>query len=473
MEIKILHINDLHSRFEEFAKITSLIKAHRTPKTLVMDAGDNADFMRVETMGTEGRISSGLLKEAGFNVRTFGNNESFAGIECMKIIAETSGCPVVSCNAYDLEGKRISSIKPYEIIELSGVRILIIGSLPYGGPNNPFSIFFSMSGVKVTDPVLEIKKILSEINREDYDLVVLLSHLGIDRDKAIAEKIPEIQIIVGGHSHTVIESPVLVNHTIIVQAGHYGQYLGELTIEYNTESRSIDNFSGRLIPSEGAMADEKIIGLIKEYGEEADITLSKPLYNINCSLTHSLSQENEIGNLLADGLLDTLKTDFGIINSGVLNGGVEKGEVSKKLLLSICPSPLNPTSIEIKGRDILFSLEKSLLPEFYNALGKGPGFRGKWLGNLQVSHNVKVRFSPSAEAYKKIIEVTIDGKPLEPDKWYTAATSDYLQRGTGYEEMGRGRNEKYNPEYLRDTLRIYLNEEGFIKRAFEKRFESV
>jgi hypothetical protein len=134
---------------------------------------------------------------------------------------------------------------------------------------------------------------------------------------------------------------------------------------------------------------------------------------------------------------------------------------------------LNPTLIHLKGSDLLVSLEKSLLPDYQNTDGRGAGFRGKWLGNLQVSSNVKVQYDPDAQPMESIKTITIDAIPLDSEKIYTVGTSDYLQRGTGYGDLGQCTLGHYNPEFLRETLAMYLARRKFRKRAFQKRFVAM
>jgi 2',3'-cyclic-nucleotide 2'-phosphodiesterase (5'-nucleotidase family) len=464
MELKILYVNDIHSRFEELARIASAIEELRDENTLVFDAGDNADFARFETEGTRGVISSALLNEIGCAARVFGNNEGFAGKENGRIISESSDCPVVTCNMYDLEGQKLDFLDDAVILCVSGLKILIIGVT--GAAN----VFYHLFEIHVKDPQEEIGRVLVEYEKIPYDLLVVLSHLGLARDKELASKFPNIDVIIGGHSHHTFERPLVENQTIICQAGSYGEYLGELSIDFDTGNKKIRNFNGRLIPSKKYPQHRKIVELIKYCSKQANKNLSKKLYSIDTSLDHSLTEENTIGNLLADSLRDMLKAEIGIINSGVINGGVKKGVITKKLLHKLSPSPLNPTYFELKGVDLCNALEKSLQSEYQLDDGRGPGFRGKYLGNIQVSHNVQVRFNPHRKSSRKIRSITVDGEPLKPDRWYRIGTSDYFQRGTGYPDLANNRNEKYRPEFLRDVLELYLRNESFVETAFSRRF---
>ena len=106
VRLKILHFNDVHSKFEELAKVASAVEELRNKNTVILDAGDNADFARLETEGTNGVISSAILNRMGVDARVFGNNEGFAGNDNGRILSERSDCPVVTCNIYDLEGRK-------------------------------------------------------------------------------------------------------------------------------------------------------------------------------------------------------------------------------------------------------------------------------------------------------------------------------------------------------------------------------
>ena len=98
MKFKLLYINDLHSRYEEFAKIASIIHKLKDINTLFLDAGDNVDLAGIETIGTNGKISSEMLNEFGCVARVLGHCEGFLGKEVIESICKSSNFPVVTCN---------------------------------------------------------------------------------------------------------------------------------------------------------------------------------------------------------------------------------------------------------------------------------------------------------------------------------------------------------------------------------------
>lgn len=456
MIIKILHTNDVHSNFGNFSKIASKIKRLRDENTLVLDAGDFADFKSIELQGTGGLAAVELLETVQYDAITVGNNETFNGIDILENMATNSKLPFLSCNLKKLDGSEIQGVKKSIIILKASKRFLIFGVSPDLGPFN------ELNGVELVEYRKALREEL-EKNKGEYDYCILLSHFGMTLDEKIAEEFQEINIIIGGHFHILMKEPAMIHGTLIHTSGCYGEYLGYLEIEL--EAGGIKLIRGENIKTE--RFDEllpEVVEVIRCNKIKAVERLSKPLYKIAQNLWHDVVEENPISNLLADALNDFYNTDLAIINSGVFNGGIKAGNISMKKLLDICPSPLNPTYFEIQGIDLRKALEKSLDSEVCLSEGKGPGFRGKYLGRLHVSNAIIEHDG------NRILKVIIRGKELEEDQWYTVATSDYLQRGTGYASLKNNRNEKYHGDYLRDTLRQYLCKEDFVKKSLVERW---
>jgi 5'-nucleotidase len=455
MILNILHTNDIHSNYENFSKIVGKIRELKDENTIILDAGDFADFKRLELQGTGGVAAVELLQCAGYNAIAIGNNETFNGLETLINMATKSKVPFLSSNLYKLGFEPIEGVRKSFILNNNGLRILIIGASPDLGA------FTTLAGLEAKDYVEAVREEI-KTNEGSYDVCILLSHLGMDRDKEIAEKAQGVDVIVGGHFHILMDNPEIINNTIIHTSGCYGEHIGMLKIKI--EDKKVELIEGKNILIEGCSSSEDIIQILKENKEKAIDNLSKPLYSIDVDLWHDVIEENPMTNLLADALVDVLNCDIGIINSGVLNGGIRKGPVSIKKLLEVCPSPLNPTTFEIEGKYIREALENSMDSDICLMDGKGPGFRGRYLGRLHLSNAIVEHDG------RRIKNILIKGEPLQDNKVYTVATSDYLQRGTGYSSLKSNVNEKYNEEYLRDTLREYVEKSEFVQRAFVHRW---
>jgi 2',3'-cyclic-nucleotide 2'-phosphodiesterase (5'-nucleotidase family) len=344
------------------------------------------------------------------------------------------------------------------IIEKEGLRILIIGTTP------PYNEFFILDNMYATDPLEEINKEIDG-NEGMYDICILLNHQGINEDLNISKRVHGVNIIIGGHSHTLMEDASVVNGVIVHQSGCFGEYLGVLDVEI--EDNVIKGYKAQNIKLDDIAEDKEIMDELLKQREIAIENLSIPLYKVDRDIWHDVMEENPITNLLADGLRDVISCDIGIINSGVINGGIKKGNISKKRILEISPSPLNPTYMEIKGFDIKEALKQSLQPDFCLQDGRGPGFRGRYLGRLHISGAVIEHDG------KNILRVMLDDGEMEDEKTYRVATSDYLQRGTGYPSLAYNANVRYNPEYMRDTMEESLKRVDYVDKCFKDRWIKV
>ena len=445
MKFSIFYISDLHSRFEKLAQVSTILSEYRTPSSFFFDIGDNADFMRVETIGTKGEISTGLMDYLQCDARVIGNNEGFPGLEYTKNMLDISKTPFITCNLNMIDGSKLDGLQSSLILEKNNTRFLLIGVTA------AYNDFYELFKMHSSDPRQSIISEIAKYNNSEYDYTILLSHLGLESDKEIARDVAEIDIIIGGHSHTVIKNPIIENGVIIVQAGCFGEYLGILDLKLDVKSNSISSYQGNIIELENHDEDQDVFSLISNYTSIAHEKMSQTLFENEQEIDHSLTHEDSLTNLLADALVNVFPCDLGLINSGVLNRKIPVGDVSKLDFHEICPSPLNPTLIRIKGENIRIALENSWKEEFYHHETTGDGFRGKWMGNLQVSFNCAVVFSKNDRGYK-IEEILLNNESLEDEKTYLVTTSDHLQRGHAYNSLADCELIKYHPDFLKDVL---------------------
>lgn len=457
MRIKVLHTNDLHSHFESLARSVSLIKRLKDETTLLVDGGDFADFKSIELRGTKGLAAVELLEYIGYDAITIGNNEMFNGIDTLEIMASHSAVPFISNNLVKIDQTLINNVFSSQIINKKGVRILITGSSPDLG------VFNEGLGIHITSFKEALNRELLK-NKGKYDVCVLLSHIGTQADRTLAEDIPELDLIISAHDHQLFSEAQIVNGTIINSAGYYGNYVGVVEIDV-TES-GVRLLHSEVLPTQEEKEDEGVVFLLQKSKEQAIKVLSEPLYKLEQPLWHDVIEENPITNLIADGLRDFLKTSIGLINSGIVNSGAF-GELTEKKLIEICPSPLNATAFEIQGKDLRKALESSLDVQVCLEEGRGPGFRGRFVGRLHVS-GARIEYRDG-----RIDRILINDQPLDNEAWYTVGTSDYLQRGSGYSSLASNRNDTYRPEEIRDIIRLYACDPEYIKLANERRWVKV
>lgn len=451
--IILYHTNDIHSNFDHFASIVTYLKANKREEDLLLDAGDFCDFKSTMVSGTQGRAGKVLLKLAGYDALCIGNNEGFSGVKALEVMADDE-LPLLSVNLTMLDGTPLKNVKPSILLEKSDIRFLIIGVSPYFDldGDGKYNVFFNMDNLHVHNPIPLIKAEMK--NKQGlYDFVILLSHQGIHTDEYLAKEIEGIDLIIGGHSHTVVDQPYYVHQTVLHIAGEYGNLIGRL--ELSIDNGTIVGIKGESIPNTFKQ-DQETLELMKEQTQIAIQNLNQTLYTID-SLDHSMTEESELSNFICDALKKEQYCDFALMHHGIVNHALS-GDISKMKLLEVSPSPLNPTLIKVKGERLLEALKLSLNPDHVQANGNGPGFRGHCIGALSFSSNVQIQLEP--------LHVFIDGMPLDIEKLYDVMTDDYLQRGSGYPSLAYPDDHSiYFSGYIRDLLERNLEDKNLIISA--------
>ena len=459
-KITIWHTNDVHSQFEDFSAIVHHLRTHMNKeKDFLLDAGDFCDQKSVMINGTHGVGGIELLKAAGYDAMAIGNNEFFAGIEYLEEMANQN-FPLLSANLFGLNKENIPGVLPYIILSRNELRVLVIGISPYWGENSESTAFTDMCGIKLFEPIGFIQDIL-EREKTNFDISILLSHGGIKKDRLIAQEIVGLDCIIGGHSHTEMDAAECVNGTWIHHSGCWAKYLGKLTLEVDDQFHVVSACGENIVVKKEK--DSTIESVIAQQTEIATTELRKVLYVLPQDLEFSMEHECMAMNVLADMMWKTYPSDLALINHGILSKGISK-EITKLNLLEVSPSPLNLTTVVWSGKQIKDAIFASQKDEYIHMTSnRWSGFRGTELGTIAVSFNVQVNCD--------LQTVEIDGIPLDEEKCYRVTTSDFLQRGSGYEMLGESLQETiFAKEYFRDLLEMKLNDLQFIESAQVIRF---
>ncbi|WP_245850648.1 bifunctional metallophosphatase/5'-nucleotidase [Paenibacillus herberti] len=468
-QLVLLHSNDVHSRLEEAARISSCVADKRRlygeSRVLYVDIGDHLDRMRQETEGTGGSVNIALLSEAGCEAAIPGNNEglTFTKDELARLYGREARFPVLCCNMLDAEtGELPEWLLPSTVIVKNGLRIALIGATA------AYPAFYELLGWTVNDPTEAVREQVALL-RDAADAVILLSHLGLPTDRRLAENIPGIDIILGGHTHHLLEEPELVGDTLLCGAGKFGERLGrvELAIEEAT-GRLLKR--GSLLPLASWPMGDGAESLLREHGEAARRELSRPVAKLSRALPLDEERESPLANLLAAGVKEWTGADIGIVNAGQLLGSLPVGEISEGLLHSLCPSPINPCRMKLRGSLIREALEQSLLPEFIGKELRGFGFRGTILGTLAVD-GLRIEWDPQREPGRKIIAIEYQGAELDDGLDYSVGTLDMFTFGAGYLPLKEGTDIQYFlPEFIRQVLAVELNKPHALESCFIPRY---
>lgn len=470
-KVVIIHTNDLHSHFETMPRISTAIRSIRDRRRdafcILADIGDHADRMRLETEGTEGMANRAVLDYCGYDVAVPGNNEglTLSKRQLAALYGEDAGFEAVCCNMVEYGTlEPLPWLKPYRIMTNGRVNVGLIGVTA------DFNDFYHELGWHLLPPLEAVAKWTAFL-RAKVDLLIVCSHLGLHRDKEMAESIPGIDCILGGHTHHVLEEPLMIGDTMICAAGKYGEYVGAAEFVLDPDRKTILSRSAVCHDPSVFRPDPSLEQLILRYRMQAKDKLGESVVDLPVRLDNAWNTESPLGNLLARGLKEWTGAEAAIVNAGQILGPLDCGSITREMILEICPSPINPCRMKLQGSAIKQALEESLLDEFIAMPIKGFGFRGKALGTLCLD-GIQVEYDPHAPAFRKITVIRVNGEDLDEDRWYDVATIDMFTFGIGYLSLKQGKDIVYYlPEFIRDVLVSQLRKPDNVQDSFRPRWK--
>lgn len=449
MRLNIYHTNDIHADFSFLSRVRAYLSDHREKSDLYFDSGDFLDLKSVLVQADRGRSALELLALCRPDAMAVGNNEIDLGSADLERLAQL---PMLCANICRNDGTPVPGLKSHVILERCGKRFLVIGLAPYYGAGmiaDKYNLFFEMGNLRTIDPVPAVTQILNE-NQGKYDFSILLSHSGHLVDRELAKRLPPIDLWLGGHSHTVV-----------AEAGYSqsgkGEYLGRVALDIDEGNiRILDSTQIELPARRSPSFDARM----KEAQATADAILSQELPILR-ELDFDPFRESALTNFICDCLHREFGGDLALMHSGIALGPLRR-PVSRKSLIELLPSKLNPTIYTLPGEKLLEAIRRSLDDAHIRQSGQGSGFRGTVLGCLGFSSNVTLHRDPFA--------VEIDGKPLDPGKDYTIVTDDYLQRGSGYPSLAvPDRAARFDKRFIRDLVEENLMNEAVFRAGEVKR----
>lgn len=469
VRVVLLHSNDIHSRLEQAAKIATFIAEQRAAYgadgVLLLDIGDHLDRMRFETEGSGGRCNIALMNEVRYDAATLGNNEGicYTYEQLDAIYRHDARFPIVCANLRLAEtGERPEWLAPSLIVKKNGLRIGLIGATA------PFTEFYLLMGWQATDPKAAIAE-QAAILRPHVDVLIVMSHLGLPTDRELAAAVPGIDLILGGHTHHLLEEPLVIGSTTICAAGKFGDYLGRVEIRYDMRTGALD-LAGACIPVAAYAEHPDADSIIRHYHEHSEQELGRSIAWLEQPLPTDTRRESPLCNLLAAGLRQWTGAEIGLVNAGQLLGGLAQGDVTAGQLHALCPSPINPCRMRLTGRQLREALELSLLPSYIDKAIRGFGFRGEVLGTLCVD-GLEIDYREQPGGMRKIEAIRVNGSALAEDQAYIVGTIDMFTFGCGYEGLKLGRDFKYfMPEFIRDVLAVQLRDRTAVEACFSPRW---
>jgi 5'-nucleotidase len=445
--IHIYHTNDLHSHLEHWPSIHKLLAERRRwhedagDEVFVFDIGDHMDRWHPLSDGTRGKANCRLLNEAGYDAATIGNNEGitlpFEDLDSMYLEKKFE---MLVANLYKPDGSRPSWAQPYHIyISKKGTRVGVIGVTVN------FARFYEQLGWKLQDPMDELKKCVEEL-KGHTDIIILLSHLGIHDDELIAGMFPEIDVILGGHTHHILHEGKEVGFSLLAGAGKYGYYTGHVTLKIDELSKRILHKRAVLYDMNEADKAENEQEISEGYYRAGKQLMAKTVAFLPEELKADPLQHSSLSKMLTEALREWCDADCAFMNAGMLLGGLKGGEVTQFDLLEICPHPINPCTIRLSGAELKEVLLQTRDEKWPHMQIKGLGFRGTVMGVMEYDG---IEF----EMKSNVPQILINGMPIDSKKHYVLAIPDMFTFGRFFPEIHRAENKKYwLPEFLRNLL---------------------
>ncbi|GGA99354.1 bifunctional metallophosphatase/5'-nucleotidase [Macrococcus hajekii] len=428
MEIKLYHTNDIHSHLSTFSKISRYLE-DRASDSYYVDLGDHVDRSHPFTEGTLGKGNIQLLNQANVKVATIGNNEGITlNHDDFNTLYDEALFQITCCNLFDFDGALPRHIKPYVIDEFKGIRFGFIGATA------EFTPFYKALGWKVTEPIEAIRKQM-EIIHDQCDVVIILSHLGMFADRRIAEEIAGIDIILGAHTHHHFEQGERVNGVLIGAAGRYGEYIGEMTLQF--EQSTLVKKEARLIDTD-ELADSE-----DSFYEQGRLALSDVVYNQPVDLPRRLYSASYTTALLARQLRVELEADCALINTGLIVKGYNGDHFTKYDLHKMLPHPINSVKITLTGRELKEIIAVSAKHEYRDEIVKGFGFRGDLFG-MYVLDNIGF-----IQSERKFF---VGDRLIDDKQTYSLATLDMYTFGRFFPQFVQNEKDYKMPEFLRDIM---------------------
>ncbi len=496
--LNLFFTNDVHGNIEEqeaeflnpefpprlgggAAAVTIMKKAQEniTKKggaSLLIDAGDIFQGTLVGTL-SKGISIVEYMNMAGYNACVPGNHDFDLGAENLKTLIEMSDFPWISSNIVErASGKIWSPLKKYVVKDIKGIRVGFTGCTTVGTEQMSFPE--NIKGLTFLPEIPAMQKAVDELReKEKVDLVIVMVHTGLPYDERegyrelqhttlqevldrgyanameIAHFVKGIDILLGGHLHKGYQKPWEdpVTHTICVQNYGNGGNLGWLMVKINKNTKSIMDYdypddAGTLLllQEDEFWPDSTVAAYIRSQQEKYEKGFRDVIGTTQTALTRS-GTEAPMYELVTNSMRERVRADFAFTNYGGVRADIKVGPISQEDIFKVLPFGNQIVDFTVSGRFIKKMVEDKI--------------RGNRQG-LAISGG-KIVYNPTRPEGDRITAFSIDGQPLQPDKMYRVATTDYLMEGnSGMSILKEIPVERvaYTGILLRDAVAGYIQE---------------
>lgn len=463
--VTILHFNDYHGYLmpvevdgksvgglARLATAVREVRAWNDPRgntTLLLVAGDILQGTPF-SMAYKGEPDVLGLNLMGVDAMAVGNHEFDFGQDNLHKLMELARFPIISANIYVRETSERLADAFVRFTLPDGTPGAIFGLTSEDTPVETMPV--NVVGLEFTSPYEEARKVLDEIG-DTAQLLIAVTHIGHEEDLELARMFPQLDVIIGAHTHTVVETPVRVGKTLVCQAGSYGRYLGQL--DMLVRDGDVAKHRGFLRRMDARVAlDPAVQAVADEYASRLEEQLREVVAHAEAHLDGERddvrSRETNLGNLVTDLYREYTRADVALVNSGGIRSSIAAGPITVGDVLQVAPFSNLIAVKEVTGAQLRRALE------FAARIERPHG------GFPQVSG-----MSIVIEG-DRLVEVTVGGEPLDDEKTYTLAAPEFLLAGgDGYHMLTEGAP----PVYLGFTDNTILMQMLRLKRTVNPQVE--
>lgn len=491
-ELNVLHFNDFHSRIQPINKYDSTCSAEdeadgkcfggiarlktaiderrkALDNVLVLSAGDNFQGSVFYTV-YKGKAEAEFLDLLGLDANVLGNHEFDDGDEALASFLDNTNFPTIYGNALigansPLAGKMVEHV----IKEFGDVKVGIVGAV------TPDTVETSSpsEAVLFMDPVLYLNDAVKAVRAAGADKVIALTHVGIEEDKKIAAQVDGIDLIVGGHSNTLLSNtadkadgpyPLMLTgpsgkQVAMVSAYAYSKYLGEVKIVFDDDG-NIKSASGEPIlldssfkPDEAMVA--RISELAKPIEEEMKRVIAVAAAPIDGNRASCRARECEMGNLVTDAMLDRVSgqgISIAIQNGGGLRASIDAGDITAGEVLTVLPFQNTLATFKLIGSDVVAALENGV-SQIEEGAGRFPQVAG-------LKYSFDLSLPPGSRTSNVMVEDNGQYKPIDLNATYGIVSNNFMRAGgDGYKVFATKGTDAYDyGPGLEEVVSAYLTQ---------------
>jgi len=467
--VVIVHTNDQHAQIRPSAVpgheaavggtlaisawVEALEEVWGEERVLVLDAGDLRSGTPLDEYvvdGVRGGAMLNLLEVVGYDAWTVGNHEFDKGLEETATFVAASPIPALAVNLDGPDGRPVfPNLGATEVLDAAGVRVAVIGVTT---PSLTRYVNEDLAGLVVADPAASVRGELGRLP-EDVDVVVALSHLGLEDDRALAVAVPELDLIVGGHSHTRMEEAERIGDTWIVQAGCCSRGFGVSVLTPSPEG-TVD-LDYRLVEPDPDVLPARPSPETREFVAQWESTLNKDWgvvlgENLFGSLTREGTAESTLGRWVCETLRRAAGADLGLYNGSGLRANIPMGLVSRETLYNVFPFGNEMVVATVSGGDLVSLAIRNATavadPESGYVMEQD-GLAYTWRRHLGAA---------------ELVKISVNGEPVDRDATYTVATNSFVARQWSRYVGGAPQEVRATGRRVRDIVEERIRAEGII-----------